>query len=62
MKNIPEIRLLCRFNQYRHAVPLLSFSEMEWEQRAPGDNGAELGILWLRPRENYPFYLRESTR
>jgi hypothetical protein len=56
----PEIRLLFRFNQYRHAVPLSPFNEMEWAPAAPTDNSSELGIVWLRPRQNYPFYLRES--
>lgn len=47
---------LFRFHQYWHAVPLAPLEEMKFDPAtAPG---AELGILWLRPREKYPFYLR----
>jgi hypothetical protein len=28
----------------------------------PEEPPREFGILWLRPRENYPFYLRESIQ
>jgi hypothetical protein len=46
-----------RFRQYRHAVSLSGLTEMEFVPAS--EEGDELGVLWLRPRENYPFYLRE---
>jgi hypothetical protein len=51
-----NIRNLFRFEAYRHIVPCSACVEMEFDSDSAGD---EIGILWLRPRANYPFYLRE---
>ncbi len=57
---VMDLRKIFRFARYRHAVPIVALEAMEFDP-ATDDQGDELGILWLRPRENYPFYLRESS-
>jgi hypothetical protein len=55
------------------AVPLAPIDQMEFDPDTYGESTREpaiywlpeeppreLGILWLRPRENYPFCLRET--
>lgn len=51
-------RRLFRFRTYLHAVPLSPVARMEWMPATL--DGSELGIVWLRPRADYPLYLRES--
>jgi hypothetical protein len=53
-----DLRRILRFSQYLHAIPLAPLNEMEFHPAADAQ-GDELGILWLRPRVNYPLYLRE---
>jgi hypothetical protein len=55
-----DLDRLFRFGQYIHAVPVLPRAQMQFVVAADTD-GSELGILWLRPRANYPFYLRQSV-
>jgi len=66
---------ILRFRACLHAVPLVPIEEMEFDldtgaesnrepaiRWLPEEPPRELGILWLRPQENYPFYLRETLR
>jgi hypothetical protein len=56
-----DLRRVLRFTSYTHCVPLSPVDQMEFDLDPDPDNGDELGILWLRPKENYPFYLRQSV-
>jgi hypothetical protein len=53
-----DLRKIFRFESYTHAVPLAPLHQMEFVP-CQDEESPELGILWLRPRGNYPVYLRQ---
>ena len=56
-----DVRRILRFSSYTHPLPVVSIDQMQFDHDPDPDNGDELGILWLRPKENYPFYLRKNA-